>query len=62
MKTTAQYININSLEISLTITMSLNDWRALKKQLGETHPGWMLSTQISKVISKLEEVAYINEP
>lgn len=61
MKTTAKFINIDNLDVELTITMSVRDWRSLKGQLMDSHPSWKLSSQISEVISKLETIAYKRE-
>jgi hypothetical protein len=57
MRTNAKFIDIGMIDITVEITMSLNDWKQLKNQLVDSHPSWTLSNHIREVISKLDTIA-----
>ena len=39
------------IECTLKITMPIEDWKALQKQLNDTYPSWKLSIVITKIIT-----------
>lgn len=61
MKTTAKFININSLEVELTMTMRLEEWRKIRDGLDKAWPSSKLREHIAEVITNLENVAYMRE-
>lgn len=44
--------NPDELQVTLQITMSLNNWKALKAQLSSAYPAWKLSQIISFVVER----------
>lgn len=52
MRTKAEVLQPDKVEISVTIVMRLCDWDELKKQLKDVWPGSELSRHISEVIYK----------
>jgi hypothetical protein len=54
MKVDARFINADNLEVTLTVTMTLRDWKSLKESLPVKYPAWKLSEAISRVVYKLE--------
>lgn len=48
----------DDVKISMTITLSLNEWKILKTQLtipDQRYPGWDLERQISNLIEKIQQ-------
>ena len=41
---------VESLPMTLEITMQLSEWRNLQKQLQQTYPSWKLSSAIGDLI------------
>lgn len=44
-----------SIEMTLTITMPLKDWKALRKQLQDGYPAWKLGSMITSATLKAQE-------
>ena len=63
MRGTFKFVSPNDLEASLTITMTIADWRLLKDQLrfGE-QPSWQLSQLIGDVVTAAERHFYAVDP
>ena len=51
MKSTFGIEKPDEVEATMTITMKIKEWRALKNQLGTDWPSWKLSSHISSVVS-----------
>lgn len=45
----------NTIELSMTITMSLADWSRLKEQLTASYPSWKLSDSIRNIMIEAHE-------
>ena len=43
-----------NVEMCLTITMKLKDWKELKDQLQECWPSWSLSSLITSMVNKAD--------
>jgi hypothetical protein len=46
---------------TISITMSLGDWKKLREQLANVYPGWTLSSKIDEVVKQAEKVFWIDE-
>lgn len=45
----------DSIEFTLSLTMSLKQWRELQGQLSSSYPSWKLSAMITKMIALATE-------
>jgi hypothetical protein len=45
-----------NVPVTLTITMSLGEWKKLREQTGTQYPGWKLGELISEVVHGLEGI------
>lgn len=54
MKAVLRTTNPDSIEMTLTITMEVRDWKRLRDQLESDYPGWRLSSAIRSLINKAE--------
>jgi hypothetical protein len=61
MKTILEVTNPDSIEFTLSITMSLEDWKILKKQLPEIFPAFDLSCKITNMIIQANKNFYPEE-
>ena len=61
MQTTYKVKDPDKIEFTLTITMSLKDWKELQSQLATNWPSSMLSRDISDVTAKAQKVFYAEE-
>ena len=43
-----------SIEFTLSITMTMGEWKKLKNQLADAYPAWELANTINQVIDKAE--------
>jgi hypothetical protein len=50
MKTDFVTENPDSIEMTMTITMSLGKWRELRKAIKEQYPGWEFANAISEMV------------
>jgi len=48
--------NQEDIEITLSITMKLQEWKSLQKDLPEHYPNWKLGSAITSAVLKLGEV------
>lgn len=48
--------NVDAIEASITITMSIEDWKRLRKQLAEAHPSWKIGSAITFLSLKVDEM------
>lgn len=54
-----KFENVDDVQATLTVTMTVGEWRALKTQLAVTeHPSWRLGNAIRDVIYKAETTFY----
>jgi hypothetical protein len=54
MRVNAQFINTGSVDVTLTITMPLSDWKRMSEQLPTRWPCSKLGEAINRVVRKLE--------
>ena len=55
MKTTLKPINAANLELTLDVTMTLQEWKQLSEQLNTIYPSWRLGVAIKKMVSRAEQ-------
>lgn len=53
--------NPDRIEFTLTMTMSLSEWKELQGQLDGNYPSWKLSHQISSMVSQATGTFYPDE-
>ena len=61
MRTYFELHDINRIEATLSVTMPIGEWRALRAQLADQHPSWRFASAISNVIEQAERVFCSNE-
>ena len=54
MTTKLKVENPDAVEMTLTLTMPLGQWRRLKEQLGNAWPAWDVGSAIREMITKAE--------
>lgn len=55
MKGSFQAVNPDSIEFSMTITMSLGEWKAIKKMINATTSNqWLFISRINSMVEKAE--------
>lgn len=47
--------NPEKIMMTLQVTMLLEDWIELRKQLKDQHPSWQLSDQITSMVSQAQK-------
>lgn len=47
--------NPDKIEMTLTITMPLADWKDLRTQMSSAYPSWAFSSAISRLVNHAEE-------
>lgn len=47
--------NPEKIIFTLQITMKLEDWMALSKQLSNQHPSWQIADQITSMVSQAQK-------
>lgn len=67
MKLMMEVTKPDSVDVTMTITMSLEAWKRLKGQLDESkmsqgYPMWDLRDQIRSLVGKVEKEFYPDEP
>lgn len=55
MKTEMRVADPGKVEITLTVTMPLADWKRLKADLPAAYPGWKLSEAIGSAVRSVEQ-------
>lgn len=55
-----QFNNTDKVELTLSITMTLSDWKIVAENLPEKYPWWTLSTKIKDAIYKMQKVEIEN--
>lgn len=58
MKAEFKFENTDAVEATLSITMTLGDWKRLRKQLSSefgAYPSWKVIGQIDKMIAEVEQ-------
>lgn len=58
MRTHLQATRPEEIEFSLTVTMSLKDWRTVQGQLSKAWPSWELSSAITQMVTEAERRFY----
>lgn len=51
-KTEFQLENVDQMQATATITMTIKEWRELAKELPERWPFWKLGAAINKIVCK----------
>lgn len=54
-KCTMKVTTPEEVEVTLSITMKLIDWRILREQLATEHPSWQLSAAIVNLIDEVKQ-------
>ena len=44
--------NPDDIEFSMTLVMTMGEWKRLKDQLDNAYPSWRLASAISRLVSK----------
>lgn len=55
MKAAFQIQSPDEVQVSMTLTMSLKDWRRLREQLAAQYPAWYVGRAISELVGKATE-------
>ncbi len=53
MKIQGEIENINDIEVTLSITMNMGEWKDLEKDLPERYPHWKLGSAITDAFLQL---------
>lgn len=51
----------DAVQITLTLTMALGDWKRIREQIQSAYPGWLLGNLIRDAVRKIEERVAIPE-
>ena len=54
MRISAEFLNTGNIDVTLTITMTMRDWKSLRTSLNAKYPDWKLSAAIGEAIAALE--------
>lgn len=46
----------DNVQMTLTVTMSIGDWKSLSQQLASTYPSWKLNDAIRDFVARSERV------
>jgi hypothetical protein len=60
MRTTFKICSPDEIQATLTVTMTVKEWRELRTQLVDSWPSWQLSRDIGDVIRQAEKTFYAN--
>jgi hypothetical protein len=55
-------IRADAVETTLTITLTLRQWKELQEQLAKDWPAWELSTAITDIVLQMEQTFYAPLP
>lgn len=55
MKTDMRVVDPGKVEVALTVTMSLADWKRLRADLPAAYPGWKLAEAIGSAVRSVEQ-------
>ena len=58
MKAIYKLVNPDEMQASMTITMSISDWKELAEVVGKDYPGAIFSNMISKLVRDAEQHFY----
>ncbi len=62
MRAIFKFIQPNDVEATMSITMTVGQWRALRDQLsGSQHPGWKLRSTIIDLLAEADRTFYVAE-
>lgn len=61
MRSTFKLDNPDDMQATMTLTMSVKEWRQLRKQLSDSWPSWDFSRQIGDLIGAAEAHFYAKE-
>jgi len=50
-----KFVNYKKVEATLEITMTIEEWFALREQLTSSWPSWVLGRDIGNMISKIQQ-------
>ncbi len=45
---------VGEIEMSMTITMKVREWKEFQQLIGSAHPGWKVSSEISRLVEMAE--------
>ena len=64
MRASAQVKNPDSIEIQMSITMPMGEWRKLKDQIKGigSYPSWQLHNKIVDLVIQAEKTFYTTDP
>ena len=46
--------NPDDMRATLTITLTIKDWKAVAEEMGTTHPAWKVTAAIREMITRAE--------
>lgn len=55
MRSSFKLDNVNDINATLSITLSLREWKQMRAQLGDAWPSWHLGRHISDLIAAAEK-------
>lgn len=58
MKTVFRIERPDDVQMVLTVTMTLGEWRKLQEQLSSSYPSWRLSSAISEMVLEAKSAFY----
>lgn len=58
MKTVFRIERPDDVQMVLTVTMTLGEWRKLQEQLSTSYPSWRLSSAISEMVLEAKSAFY----
>lgn len=53
--------NVDTVQATMTITMSLKEWKELRATIGERWPGWKFASFITQIVNKAEKEYFERE-
>ncbi len=54
MQTSSKITRTEGTDITISITATVREWRAMMKQLADAHPSWVLASEIRDAIGRVE--------
>ena len=65
MKFTTHVPEMGNIDLTIEITMKVDEWRDLMRQIGTNYPGWKFAAEVASVIGRFSracESQYITDP
>lgn len=55
MQTSSRITRTEGTDITISVTATVREWRAMMKQLVDAHPSWVLASEIRDAIARVEK-------